>query len=257
MSPIALALDFALVAVGLAMLLCGWRLLRDRRADRVSVASPEGDAHAEHTDRKQVPAAESQALAPRHWATLAVVAALVLGVVSGVVHIGLGAFAGAAVLSIFRLADERDTFQKLPWSVIVMVVGVSVLTSLLEKTGGNQRFAALISGVSRPDTLAPVVALVTGVVSIYSSTTGVVLPAFLPMVKDIAAASPGSSMLNLALTVLVSGNLVDMSPLSTIGALCLAAAPDGAGRRRLFNQLLAWGMSMTVVGAALCWLLFA
>lgn len=28
MSPIAFALDFALVAVGLAMLLCGWRLLR-------------------------------------------------------------------------------------------------------------------------------------------------------------------------------------------------------------------------------------
>jgi hypothetical protein len=27
--------------------------------------------------------------------------------------------------------------------------------------------------------------------------------------------------------------------------------------RRLFNQLLAWGMSMTVVGAIICWVLFA
>ena len=36
------------------------------------------------------------------------------------------------------------------------------------------------------------VALVTGLVSIYSSTTGVVLPAFLPMVKDLAASQPGS-----------------------------------------------------------------
>jgi hypothetical protein len=27
--------------------------------------------------------------------------------------------------------------------------------------------------------------------------------------------------------------------------------------RRLFNQLLAWGMSMTVAGAVICWVLFA
>jgi hypothetical protein len=27
--------------------------------------------------------------------------------------------------------------------------------------------------------------------------------------------------------------------------------------RRLFNQMLAWGLSMTVVGAVLCYVLFA
>jgi hypothetical protein len=27
--------------------------------------------------------------------------------------------------------------------------------------------------------------------------------------------------------------------------------------RKLFNQLLAWGMSMTLVGAVICWVLFA
>jgi hypothetical protein len=51
--------------------------------------------------------------------------------------------------------------------------------------------------------------------------------------------------------------LVDVSPLSTIGALCIASVPAGEMSRRLFNQLLAWGMSMTVVGAVICWILFA
>jgi len=50
-------------------------------------------------------------------------------------------------------------------------------------------------------------------------------------------------------------HLVDVSPLSTIGALCLASV-TGEESRRLFNQLLAWGFSMTIVGAILCYLVF-
>ena len=38
----------------------------------------------------------------------------------------------------------------------------------------------------------------------------------------------------------VGGHLVDVSPLSTIGALCIAAAPS-EDSRKLFNKLLAWG----------------
>jgi hypothetical protein len=52
----------------------------------------------------------------------------------------------------------------------------------------------------------------------------------------------------------IGGHLVDVSPLSTIGALCLTAASDD--NRALFNQLLAWGLSMSVVGALLCYLVF-
>ena len=53
----------------------------------------------------------------------------------------------------------------------------------------------------------------------------------------------------------IGSHLVDMSPLSTIGALCIAAAPV-IRTRKLFNRLLAWGLSMTFVGAMLCWTAF-
>jgi hypothetical protein len=56
--------------------------------------------------------------------------------------------------------------------------------------------------------------------------------------------------------MVVGGHLVDVSPLSTLGALCLAAAPHGTDSRALFNQLLAWGAAMSVIGALACWLLF-
>ena len=36
----------------------------------------------------------------------------------------------------------------------------------------------------------------------------------------------------------------------------MAAAPAHEDSRKLFNQLMAWGLSMTVVGGATCGLLF-
>ena len=54
----------------------------------------------------------------------------------------------------------------------------------------------------------------------------------------------------------IGSSLVDLSSLSTVGALYIAGAAPGVDARRLFNGLLVWGLSMSVVGAALCWVLF-
>ena len=220
-----------------------------------SIISPRCLHRAPDSSRPTDRATPAQAFERRHWLTLAIIAAIITGVVAGKLNIGLGAFAGAALVAICGLADERAVFAKIPWSVIVMVCGVSVLTALLDETGGTERFASLIDAISTPSTVTGVLAFVTGIVSIYSSTTGVVLPAFLPMVETLAQSQPGTSKLSLALAVLIGGNLVDMSPLSTIGALCIAAAPEGVDRRVLFNQLLAWGFALAFVAALLCWLI--
>ena len=54
----------------------------------------------------------------------------------------------------------------------------------------------------------------------------------------------------------IGASLLDLSSLSTVGALFLAGAPPGSDTRALFNGLLVRGLSMAAVGAALCWLLF-
>jgi hypothetical protein len=66
----------------------------------------------------------------------------------------------------------------------------------------------------------------------------------------------GIEPLRIAWSITVGAGLVDLSSLSTVGALFLAAAPAGTNTRTMFNALLVWGLSMTLVGAALCWLLF-
>src|SRR5437016_6569996 len=97
----------------------------------------------------------------------------------------MAAFTGAVVLTLGRVTDEVKAIRSIPWGVILMVCGVTVLTSLLEKTGGLDRFAEIVSRVSTPHSAPGVMALLSGILSVYSSTSGVVLPALLPLVPEL------------------------------------------------------------------------
>jgi di/tricarboxylate transporter len=155
-----------------------------------------------------------------------------------------------------RVADEKETIRAMPWSVILMVCGVTVLTSLLETTGGIDLFSSILARFSTQRSVTGLIAFVTGLVSVYSSTSGVVLPAFLPSVPGLIQKLGGGDPLAISLSILIGGHLVDVSPLSTIGALCVAGAAASEDRRRLFNRLLAWGLSMAFVGALFCFVAF-
>ena len=191
-----------------------------------------------------------------HYGTLLVLATVVIGVVGWDLQVGMAALTGAAVLSLAGAANEKDAIKRMPWGVVLMVCGVTVLIGVLEKTQGMALFSDLLAKISTPGSATFVVALVTGAVSVYSSTSGVVLPAFLPTVPGLVERLGGGDVLAIASAMSVGGHLVDLSPLSTIGALCIAALPSTEDPKRLFNQLLAWGLSMTVIGATICWVLF-
>jgi Na+/H+ antiporter NhaD/arsenite permease-like protein len=229
----------ALVAFAGYFIFGGWRLFR------ASYAGADGDAAA------------ARRLDRAHWVTLAVIVALLVGVLLFGVNVGMGAFAGAVLLAALRVADHDEAIRRMPWGVILMVSGVTVLIALLEKTQGLDLFTAMLARWATPDTITGFIAFVTGLVSVYSSTSGVVLPAFLPTIPGLIERLGGGDALAIASSMNVGGHLVDVSPLSTIGALCIAGLVRGTEDPRvLFNKLLAWGLSMTVVGAVACWLLF-
>jgi len=168
----------------------------------------------------------------------------------------VGAMAGAVVLVILRVADDAPSIKSLPWGTILMVCGVTVLIALLERTGGMDMFVSLLARVSSRKSVTGVTALLTGAISVYSSTSGVVLPAFLPTVSGLVAKLGGGDVLAIASSINVGSHLVDVSPLSTTGALCIAAAPATEDVRALFRKMLAWGLSMTLVGAVGCYIVF-
>jgi Na+/H+ antiporter NhaD/arsenite permease-like protein len=225
----------------------GWQLLKRESPEQADSLTPEKNAPA------QVAVA---GVNRRHALTLAVIAVLIVGVIGFKIHVGMGACAAAALLSLLRATGDKETIRAMPWGVILMVCGVTVLTALLETTGGIDLFSSILARFSSERSVTGVIAFITGLVSVYSSTSGVVLPAFLPSVPGLIQKLGGGDPLAIASSILVGGHLVDVSPLSTIGALCVAGAAASEDRRLLFNRLLAWGLSMAVVGAIFCFVVF-
>ena len=199
--------------------------------------------------------AESTRLNRSHWLTLAVIGGVLVFVLFRNANIGMAAFTGAVVLAGLRVADHETAIRKMPWIPILMVSGVSVLVALLEKTGGLDLFTEILAKFATPGTLTGVIAFVTGVISVYSSTSGVVLPAFLPTVPGLIARLGGDPF-GVASSMNIGAHLVDMSPLSTTGAMCIAGISDPEQVRQTYNKLLVWGLSMTVIGAIGCYLAF-
>ena len=222
----------------------GLRLLGRRHEGELQVPSLEGTDGPTAFDR-------------RHWLTIGVIGALLSSVVLFDVDVGLGAFACALLLSVLKAGDETEAVSLMPWRVIMMVCGMTVLISVLEETGGLALFTRLLADISTPNSVTAVMAFTTGFISIYSSTSGVVLPAFLPTVPDLAQQLGGVEPLAIASAMNIGAHMVDVSALSTLGALCIAAAPKHEDSRALFNKLMAWGLSRAVVGSVRCWLLFS
>ncbi|MEX2261427.1 MAG: SLC13 family permease [Bryobacteraceae bacterium] len=202
------------------------------------------------------PAEAAEPFERRNWITLGAIAVLLVGVIFFKVNVGMGAFLVSVVLVLLRCGDDLDAIKKMPWGVIVMVSGVTVLIALLEKTRGLDLFVSVLARFATHDTVTGLVAFITGIISVYSSTSGVVLPAFLPMAPGLAERLGGGDPMAIAMSMNIGSHLVDVSPLSTIGALCVASAPVREHGRDLFNKLLAWGVSMSVVGALICYVSF-
>jgi di/tricarboxylate transporter len=248
------------------LLLGGWRLLRrgslpakagshepDARGVRRQVEEIEPDARG---FRLQAVEVDNTPLTWKQWLTCAVIAGLVASVIFLKLNVGIAAFAGAVILTLTRAADETAAVKVMPWGVIMMVSGVTLLVTMVDKNGGMALFAGLLGRLATPASVTAVSAFFSGLISIYSSTIAVVLPSLLPTVNDLVKNIGGGNPLAIVSSMIVGGHVVDVSPLSTLGALCLAAAPPGTDTRKLFNQLLAWGVSMTFVAAAVCWVIF-
>jgi di/tricarboxylate transporter len=195
-------------------------------------------------------------LETRHYLTLAVILTLLVSAALWKLPIGLAAFAGALLLSISRAAPEAESIAKTPWNVVLMICGVSLLIALLEKTGGMALFAEWIAKISTPSTVHGVLALVTAAISTYSSTSGVVMPALLPLAQQLAE-DFHVAPLSLVSSIVLGSHLVDVSPLSTIGAIAVAAVASVPERERLFNRLMLWSFSMILIAALASWLFFS
>jgi di/tricarboxylate transporter len=171
-------------------------------------------------------------------------------------NVGSVAFVLAAILMLLKAGDSKAAVQAMPWSVIMLVCGVTVLIDVMDRAGGLGAMVKMIGATSGPMTITFWLGLWTGVISAYSSSSGVVMPMFLPLVPGLAKEVSGADVVAMISSINIGSHLVDTSPLSTLGALCIACAGAHEDKQRLFRSLLIWGLSMSLVGALACLVLF-
>ena len=177
---------------------------------------------------------------------MTLVGILVVAVVSSVfkVNVGLISFVVAVVLTLFKAADEGVALKKVPWSTLVMITGVGILISLVTELGGIDLLSAALSKLSTTKTAAMIMSLLSGVMSWVSSASGVVMPTLIPTVPDMVQSVQGANAVELVNSISIGANMAAMSPLSSCGALMLAAysSSDNVSlkdRNKLFLQLFA------------------
>lgn len=139
------------------------------------------------------------------------------------VNIGLAAFFVAGILFLFGVADDGKAIKALPWSTIVMVLAVGALLDIVNDMGGIDLLSAGMSSIMTKGTATPIMGISAGLLSLVSSALGVVYPTMMPMCAGIAEQVGGVNPVALMAAVGAGGSLAGISPLSTGGALAIAA----------------------------------
>ncbi|MFD1483748.1 SLC13 family permease [Lacticaseibacillus baoqingensis] len=140
---------------------------------------------------------------------------------------------------LLKLADKPDeVLKRVPWDTIWLVSGVGMLIGVAVKAGTIDLLASLISHF--PSILVPVLCcIIAGIMSIFSSTLGVVAPLMFPMIYGIAQSSGWSPSL-LAVAIIIGAQSTTLAPFSTGGSLILGESgiEDPVEQRHFYNDLL-------------------
>jgi di/tricarboxylate transporter len=163
------------------------------------------------------------------------------------IDIGLIASVFTVIALLLKLGDERKAIASVPWSTLIMICGMGMLISIAIKAGTIDQLADWIGGNFNPSLVALMLGVVAAIMSLFSSTLGVVTPALFPLVPSLSQ-SMGVDPTLLFAAIAVGAQATSISPFSSGGSLILGSAPEEA-RHGLFTKLLLRAAPIGVVAA--------
>jgi di/tricarboxylate transporter len=161
----------------------------------------------------------------------------------------LGFFAVVGLMLTNAISNIDDWFQRIPWNTIFLISGLTFALQLFQAHDAFSFIVDLLTYAKSPFVLIFVLCLSAGLLSTVSSSVGVVLPFYLPIVYKLSLVFPQIPFWYLVAAVCTCAHLVDASPLSTLGALCVAQISDKELRNRTTKKLFVWGMVLAPIGA--------
>ena len=151
---------------------------------------------------------------------------MVVGVAGFSMNIGFLSFLISVILILMKIGTEKESLNSIPWNTLILIAGMGVLMNLVVVLGGIKVLADGLSLLMTPRTSGAILAFTSGVMSLFSSTSGVVMPTMIPTIPIIQESLNLQTVIpaSLLLSAVINGSSPSgLSPLSTGGAFVMAS----------------------------------
>jgi di/tricarboxylate transporter len=152
--------------------------------------------------------------------------AMIVSVVGFKLDVGYVSFTVALILILCKTANEKEAIKLVPWSILIMVGGVNVLMYVVQQLGGIKLLADILSSFMNGTTAAPIMGLTAGIMALFSSGNGVVIPTLIPTIPGIIAKVGDANVHEMVLAI-TSCAIFTASPLTEAGGLIMATYTQG------------------------------
>ncbi|MES2302218.1 MAG: SLC13 family permease [Pseudomonadota bacterium] len=237
-TPDPMFLFLASAAFNAAIALLIWAFFARRTAAALS------EAH-------EVP--QPQSLTRDQAWTLAGLAALATGALLFKVDIGFMALIVILGLAVAAPRTQDGALKYVDWSTILLISGIVIYVSLLDKLGTLDAVSAMIGTVGSAALAVLLLCYLAGVVSAFASSTallGVIIPLAVPVLAG-SALSP----IAVVSAIAIANTIVDTSPFSTNGALIVANSSEDE-RPAMLHKLLVYAAIIVGLGPLAVWAVF-
>ena len=170
-------------------------------------------------------------------------------------NVGIVGFCVAIVLSLLGAVDISVGFSRVPWGVLILVGGMSILMDITFEVGGIDLLTSLLQSFMN-ETIAPfVMTFTSGLTGWFSSGNGVVIPTFVPTAPALAE-SLGISPVEIIISIVAGATVGGLSPFDSGGSMIIgyySQEVEVSAKEQQHMFLVFFGLAvLCVVLASLC-----
>lgn len=144
-----------------------------------------------------------------------VVAVLVCGF-----DVGVTGFCISIALALLGMVNTEGALQRVPWGVLILVGGMSILMDITFEVGGIELLTGILRSVMNDFSAPGIMAFASGLTGWFSSGNGVVIPTLVPTAPSLAG-SLGVSPVEIIVAIAAGATVGGLSPFDSGGSMII------------------------------------